>query len=61
MLLDNENENLKVHEWISKYTEGEKIDVNGTEVTIFQKKESDYISLTDIAKHKNSDDPRFVI
>ena len=39
----------------------EKIDVKGTEVTIFKKKESDYISLTDIAKHKNSDDPRFVI
>ena len=39
----------------------EKIDVQGTEVTIFQQKESDYISLTDIAKYKNSDDPRFVI
>lgn len=27
MILDNENENLKVHEWISKYTEGGKFDI----------------------------------
>ena len=39
----------------------EKIAVQGTEVTVFQMKESDYISITDMAKHKNSDDPRFVI
>jgi len=39
----------------------EKIVVRGTEVTVFQMKDSDYISITDMAKHKNSDDPRFVI
>ena len=27
MILDNENENLKVHEWISKYTEKGKFDI----------------------------------
>ena len=27
MILDNENENLKVHEWISKYTEEGKLDI----------------------------------
>jgi ERCC4-related helicase len=27
MLLDNENKNLKVHEWVSKYTEEGKIDI----------------------------------
>lgn len=27
MILDNENENLKVHEWISKYTERGKLDI----------------------------------
>lgn len=27
MILDNENENLKVHEWISKYTENGKLDI----------------------------------
>jgi hypothetical protein len=27
MILDNENENLKVHEWISKYTDEGKFDI----------------------------------
>jgi len=27
MILDNENENLKVHEWISTYTEQWKLDI----------------------------------
>lgn len=27
MIIDNENENLKVHEWISKYTEEGKLDI----------------------------------
>ncbi len=27
MLLDNENENLKVHEWLAKYTETGKLDI----------------------------------
>jgi len=27
MILDNENENLKVHEWISKYTEEGSLDI----------------------------------
>jgi len=35
-----------------------KINVLNQEVTI---KEDDYISLTDIAKHRNADDPRFII
>ena len=31
-----------------------KIEVNGTEITIFQSESSDYISLTDIARYKDS-------
>ena len=27
MILDNENENLKVHEWITQYTEDGKMDI----------------------------------
>lgn len=38
-----------------------KINVKNTEIVLFQKNKSDYISLTDIAKYKNSDDPRFVV
>ena len=30
------------------------INVKGTEITIFQGEQSDFISLTDIAKHKDS-------
>lgn len=40
-----------------------KINANGTEISVLLSKENqnDYISLTDIAKHKNSDEPRIVI
>ena len=40
-----------------------KIDVNGTEISIIENSdyESDYISITDIAKYRNQDDPRFAI
>lgn len=40
-----------------------KINANGTEISIIlsQSNTSDYISLTDIAKYKNPDDPRIVI
>lgn len=38
-----------------------KIKVLSREVTITQIKEEDYICLTDIAKHRNADDPRFII
>jgi len=38
-----------------------KIHVKGTEIIIFQQRNDDYISLTDIAKSKNPEDPRFVI
>ena len=31
-----------------------KIEVNGTEISIFQSESSDYISLTDIARYKDS-------
>ena len=37
------------------------IKVNWSEIVLFEQNEKDYISLTDIAKRKNSDDPRFVI
>ena len=40
-----------------------KINANGTEISVLLSKDNteDYISLTDIAKHKNADDPRIVI
>lgn len=38
-----------------------KINTQGLQIYTFSKNERDYISLTDIAKFKNSDDPRFVI
>ena len=40
-----------------------KINANGTEISIIPSQDStnDYISLTDIAKRKNADDPRIVI
>lgn len=39
----------------------QKIIVKGIEIVTFKKNEKDYISLTDIAKAKNANDPRFVI
>ena len=40
-----------------------KINANGTEISVLLSKDNTeyYISLTDIAKHKNADDPRIVI
>ncbi|HOV92673.1 MAG TPA: KilA-N domain-containing protein [Candidatus Kapabacteria bacterium] len=37
------------------------LNVKGTDIALLSKKEEDYISLTDIAKTKNPDEPRFVI
>jgi len=37
------------------------IEVKGTAISIIKQEQSDYISLTDIAKWKNSEDPRFVV
>ena len=39
----------------------EKIKVQGIEIVTFNESNGDYISLTDIARSKNQDDPRFVI
>ena len=39
----------------------QKIDVIGTEVVLYSYKNEDYISLTDIAKHKNPEFPRDLI
>lgn len=39
----------------------QKIIIDNLEIVVFQKEESDYISLTDIAKAKNPDEPRFAI
>ncbi len=38
-----------------------KIRVKQTDITLFSQNKQDYISLTDIAKFKNSTDPRYVI
>ncbi len=35
--------------------------VKNVNINFFSQKKEDYISLTDIAKYKNSDDPRFVV
>jgi len=37
------------------------LSVGGLQIVLFKQNETDFISLTDIAKHKNLDDPRFVI
>lgn len=43
-------------------TSKDKIEAQGFEIQVYTKDfKNDYISLTDIAKYKNSDDPRFVI
>ena len=40
----------------------ETIEANGFSIQIYTEDfKNDYISLTDIAKYRNSDDPRFVI
>lgn len=38
-----------------------KIEVNGTPINIFSFNEDDYISLTDIAKNADKEEPRFVL
>ena len=38
-----------------------KIDVNGVEISILTQNQNDFISLTDLAKRKNADDPRIVV
>ena len=38
-----------------------KLNVKGTEVIIFTQKGDDYISLTDIARHKNRDEPKDIV
>ena len=38
-----------------------KLIVKNINISFFSQKKEDYISLTDIAKYKNSDDPRFAI
>ncbi|MSP33964.1 MAG: KilA-N domain-containing protein [Rickettsiales bacterium] len=42
-------------------TKNQKINVKGTEIIIFRQREDDYISLTDIAKHKNREATGLVI
>jgi hypothetical protein len=38
-----------------------KVNVNGTEVSLLSINQDDFISLTDIAKYKDSENPRFII
>src|SRR4030042_4632216 len=38
-----------------------KISVKNIEIVLFERNKIDYISLTDIARFKNTDDPRFVV
>ncbi len=38
-----------------------KVNVKGIEITLLSKDKENYISLTDIAKKKNSEEPRFVV
>ncbi|MCI2900083.1 KilA-N domain-containing protein [Staphylococcus hominis] len=38
-----------------------KINAQGREISLFNQGEDDYISLTDIAKHKDEENPRFII
>ena len=38
-----------------------KVEIKGTEVTVITKKDSDYISITDIARYKNPHEPKDVV
>ena len=38
-----------------------KIKVKGTEIVIFSKKKEDYISLTDIARHRDAERTNYII
>jgi hypothetical protein len=46
---------------MSKTTKNKTINVQGNEVTVYQNKTEDYISLTDIAKYRDNDNPSNVI
>ena len=46
---------------MSAMAKKEKIEVQGTEITILKSDASDYISLTDIAKYKNPDNAFIVV
>jgi KilA-N domain len=39
----------------------QKIEVKGTEIVVYSKKDDDYISLTDIARYKNREEPKDVV
>lgn len=52
---------LKENKGLSKI-KNEKISANGFDIQVYTEDfKNDYISLTDIARYKNTDDPRFVI
>lgn len=52
---------LKEGKGLSKI-KNEKISANGFDIQVYTEDfKNDYISLTDIARYKNTDDPRFVI
>lgn len=38
-----------------------KINAQGREISLFNHGDEDYISLTDIAKHKDEENPRYII
>lgn len=37
------------------------ISVKGSEIAVISKHEEDYISITDIARHKNPDEPKDIV
>ncbi len=39
----------------------QKIIVKGVEIVVFIQRDDDYISLTDIARHKNADEPKDIV
>ena len=39
----------------------QKITVRGTEIIVFYERDQDFISLTDIARYKNSDEPKDIV
>jgi len=38
-----------------------KVNVKGTEIVVFSKEKEDYISLTNIARYKNPNEPKDVV
>ena len=59
---DSSDINLKQETFMSQKENKETIHAKGLEIGIYTNDfENEFISLTDIARYRNTDDPRFII